>query len=158
MAFAEATGREVWRLAPPRTQRSWLSTQGHRALVATDSGYLYGLDMEDGQVRYRMRAPMPFHGPPVAWGRRFLALLGRGSHGRAAGGRAHRETRWTHEPDLALPSPPLPVGPRVFLAGERERDGVLVCLDARGQAASGSAPEPGRRGPTRWRRCRARWW
>ncbi|HZI13083.1 MAG TPA: PQQ-binding-like beta-propeller repeat protein, partial [Myxococcus sp.] len=134
VAFAEATGREVWRLAPPRTQRSWLATQGHRALVGTDSGYLYGLDLEDGQVRYRMRAPMPFHGPPVAWGRRFLALLGRGSHWALLLADAHTgEAVWTHEPDLTRPCAPLPVGQRIFIAGEREREGLLLCLDSKGR-------------------------
>lgn len=134
VAFAEATGREVWRLAPPRTQRSWLTTQGHRALVTTDSGYVYGLDLEDGQVRYRMRAPMPFHGAPVPWGRRFLALLGRGSHWALLLADAHTgEAAWTHEPNLTHPSAPLPVGSRVFIAGEREREGMLLCLDAKGK-------------------------
>ncbi|WP_043711470.1 PQQ-binding-like beta-propeller repeat protein [Corallococcus macrosporus] len=134
VAFAEATGREVWRLAPPRTQRSWLATQGHRALVGTDSGYLYGLDLEDGQVRYRMRAPMPFHGAPVAWGKRFLAMLGRGSHWALLLADAHTgEAVWTYEPDLSHLSAPLPVGSRVFIAGEREREGVLLCLDAKGR-------------------------
>ena len=134
VAFAEATGREVWRLAPPRTQRSWLATQGHRALVGTDSGYLYGLDLEDGQVRYRMRAPMPFDGPPVAWGRRFLALLGRGSHWALLLADAHTgEAVWTHEPDLTRPCAPLPVGQRIFIAGEREREGLLLCLDSKGR-------------------------
>ncbi|MCE9670365.1 PQQ-like beta-propeller repeat protein [Myxococcus stipitatus] len=134
VAFAEATGREVWRLAPPRTQRSWLTTQGHRALVTTDSGYVYGLDLEDGQVRYRMRAPLPFHGAPIPWGRRFLALLGRGSHWAILLADAHTgEAVWTHEPDITHPSAPLPVGSRVFVAGEREREGVLLCLDAKGQ-------------------------
>ncbi|WP_342381692.1 PQQ-like beta-propeller repeat protein [Myxococcus stipitatus] len=134
VAFAEATGREVWRLAPPRTQRSWLTTQGHRALVTTDSGYVYGLDLEDGQVRFRMRAPLPFHGQPVPWGRRFLALLGRGSRWALLLADAHTgEAAWTHEPDLTHPSAPLPLGSRVFLAGEREREGVLLCLDKKGQ-------------------------
>ncbi|NMO20731.1 PQQ-binding-like beta-propeller repeat protein [Pyxidicoccus fallax] len=134
VAFAEATGREVWRLAPPRTQRSWLSTQGHRALVGTDSGYLYGLDLVDGQVRYRMRAPMPFHCPPVPWGRRFLSMLGRGSHWAVLLADAHTgEAVWTHEPDLLRPCVPLPVGQRVFIAGEREREGYLLCLDAKGR-------------------------
>ncbi|WP_044889126.1 PQQ-binding-like beta-propeller repeat protein [Myxococcus hansupus] len=134
VAFAEATGREIWRLAPPRTQRSWLATQGHRALVGTDSGYLYGLDLEDGQVRYRMRAPMPFHGAPVAWGRRFLAMLGRGSHWALLLADAHTgESIWTCEPDLSHLSAPLPVGSRVFIAGERDREGMLLCLDGKGR-------------------------
>ncbi|HEX8433845.1 hypothetical protein, partial [Archangium sp.] len=39
LAFNEVTGREMWRLAPPRTRRSHLGIQAHRALLATDSGY-----------------------------------------------------------------------------------------------------------------------
>ncbi|MBU8900379.1 PQQ-like beta-propeller repeat protein [Corallococcus sp. M34] len=134
VAFAEATGREMWRLAPPRAQRSWLTPQGHRALLATDSGYLYGLDLADGQVRYRLRAPLPFHGAPVPWGRRALAMLGRGSHWAVLLADAHTgQAVWTHELDLTHPSPPLPLGARVYLAGERDREGLLVCLDARGK-------------------------
>jgi outer membrane protein assembly factor BamB len=134
LAFAEAVGREVWRLAPPRTQKSWLAVQGHRALLATDAGYLYGLDMADGQVRYRMRAPLPFHGTPVAWGKRFVTLLGRGDHHALLLADAHSgDVMWTREFQLALPSAPLPARARVYVAGEQEREGVLVCVDARGK-------------------------
>lgn len=134
LAFAEVGGREVWRLAPSRTQRSWLTLQGHRALLATDSGYLYGLDIADGQVRYRMRAPLPFHGTPVAWGKRFVTTLGRGEHHALLLADAHSgEVLWTREFQLALPTAPLPVRSRVYVAGERDREGMLVCLDARGK-------------------------
>jgi outer membrane protein assembly factor BamB len=134
LAFAEVTGREIWRLAPARTQKSWLAIQGHRALLSTDSGYLYGVDLADGQVRYRMRAPLPFHGTPVAWGKRFVATLGRGSHHALLLADAHSgDVVWTREFQLGLPSAPLPVRSRVYLAGERDREGVLVCLDARGK-------------------------
>ncbi|XXF75094.1 PQQ-binding-like beta-propeller repeat protein [Myxococcaceae bacterium GXIMD 01537] len=134
VSFAEVTGRELWRLAPPRTQRSWLSTQAHRALLATDSGYLYGLDLTDGQVRYRIRSPLPFLGAPQPWGRRFVAMLGRGTHHAVLVADAHTgEAAWTHEFQLASPSAPLAVGKHLFLAGAREREGVLVDLDARGK-------------------------
>jgi outer membrane protein assembly factor BamB len=134
LAFAEVGGREVWRLAPPRTQRSWLSTQGHRALLSTDSGYLYGMDISDGQVRFRMRAPLPFHGKPVAWGKRFVATLGRGTHHALLLADAHTgDVAWTREFQISRPSAPLPVRTRVYFAGEREREGLLLCLDARGK-------------------------
>lgn len=134
VAFAEVTGREMWRLAPPRTQRSWLATQAHRALLSTDSGYLYGLDLADGQVRYRIRAPMPFLGVPVAWGKRFAALLGRGTHHAVLVADAHTgDAAWTYEFPLSTPSAPLPIGTRLYLAGERDREGVLLCLDAKGK-------------------------
>ncbi|WP_224371307.1 outer membrane protein assembly factor BamB family protein [Hyalangium versicolor] len=134
LAFAEVGGREVWRLAPARTQRSWLATQGHRALVATDSGYLYGLDLTDGQVRFRMRAPLPFHGTPVPWGKRFVTVLGRGTQHALLLADAHSgDVTWTREFNLSLPSAPLPARTRVYLAGERDREGILTCLDARGK-------------------------
>src|SRR5262249_55573919 len=104
LAFAEVTGREVWRLAPAKTQKSWLALHGHGALLATDSGYLYGVDLADGQIRYRMRAGVPFQGTPVAWGKRFVTLLGRGDHHALLLADAHSgDVTWTRELPLALP-------------------------------------------------------
>lgn len=134
LAFAEVGGREVWRLAPPRTQRSWLATQAHRALVATDSGYLYGVDISDGQVRFRMRAPLPFHGTPVTWGKRFVATLGRGTNHALLLADAHTgDVAWTQEFQLSMPSAPLPARTRLYIAGERDKEGMLLCLDSRGK-------------------------
>jgi outer membrane protein assembly factor BamB len=133
LAFAEVSGREMWRLAPPRTQRSWLATQAHRALVSTDSGYLYGVDIADGQVRFRMRAPLPFLGAPVAWGKRFLATLGRGTNHALLLADAHTgDVAWTREFQLSRPSAPLPARTRLYIAGERDQEGMLLCLDSRG--------------------------
>ncbi|WP_257447108.1 PQQ-binding-like beta-propeller repeat protein [Archangium lipolyticum] len=134
LAYNEMTGREMWRLAPPRTRRSHLGIQAHRALLATDSGYLYGLDLADGQVRFRVSASLPFLGPPVPWGRRFVAMLGQGSHFALLLADAHTgEAAWTYEMSLSLPSAPLPSGKRLYVAGELEGEGVLLCLDATGQ-------------------------
>jgi outer membrane protein assembly factor BamB len=134
LAYDEMTGREKWRLSPPRTRRSHLGVQAHRALLATDSGYLYGLDLADGQVRFRMSASLPFLGPPVPWGRRFVALLGQGTHCALLLSDAHSgEALWTYELSLALPSMPLPSGKRLYVAGELEGEGVIVCLDLGGQ-------------------------
>lgn len=134
LAFAEVTGRELWRLAPPRTRRSHLALQGHRALLGTESGYLYGLDAMDGQVRFRMSASLPFTSAPVAWGRRFLALLGQGPHAVLLLADAHTgQAGWTRELPLARASLPLPLKRRVYVAGEREGEGVLLGYDAGGQ-------------------------
>ncbi len=133
VALCEHTGREIWRIAPPRTQRCFLTLQGHRALVATDSGYLYGLDLADGQVRYRMHAALPFTGPTVAWGKKLVALLGRAERVALFVADAHSgNIHWTHEATLASPSRPLVQGSRVLVAGEREGSGVLICLSAKG--------------------------
>jgi outer membrane protein assembly factor BamB len=134
LAYNELTGREMWRLAPPRTRRSHLGVQAHRALLATDSGYLYGMDLADGQVRFRVSASLPFLGAPVPWGRRFVAMLGQGSQCALLLADAHTgEATWTYEMSLSLPSTPLPSGKRLYVAGELEGEGVLLCLDATGQ-------------------------
>ncbi|HZA14419.1 MAG TPA: hypothetical protein VE618_07980, partial [Myxococcaceae bacterium] len=33
LAFSEVTGRELWRVSPPRTQRAFLAVQGHRVVL-----------------------------------------------------------------------------------------------------------------------------
>lgn len=135
LAFSEATGREVWRLMPPRTQRGHLCVQGHRALVGTDAGYLYGLDLADGQVRFRMRAAMPFTGPTVPWGRKLLATIGRADKSVVFAADAHTgNIAWTVDLPLSAPSRPLVAGSRILLAGERDHEGVLVCLSTRGRS------------------------
>ena len=140
LALHEVTGREVWRLAPARTRRSFLTVHAHRALLATDSGYLYGLGLADGQVRFRVSASLPFLGPPVPWNKRFVALLGQGSNAALLLSEAHTgEAVWTYEMPLSLPSAPLVGGRRVYVAGESEGEGVLLCVDAAGQ--------------TKWRRA-----
>jgi len=133
VAFGADTGRELWRLIPPRTQRTYFSIQGHRGLLATDSGYLYGIDVADGQVRYRMRSAVPFFGPSVAFGKRLLAMVGRGDKSVLFCADAHSGALlWTQEFDLDRPSLPVINRDRVHLAGERQGNGMLVVLDGEG--------------------------
>ena len=134
LAFSEVTGREVWRQAPGRTRRMELSVQGHRALLTTDSGYLLGLDLQDGQARYRVRSPLPFLGPAVAWGRRWVALLGRKERCGLLVADAHSGVvAWNLELSLGRPSQPVPAGSRVALAGERDGEGLVVCFGPQGK-------------------------
>jgi len=70
----------------------------------------------------------------VPWGRRFVAMLGQGTHCALLLSDAHSgEALWTYEMSLALPSTPLPGGKRLYVAGELEGEGVIVCLDQGGQ-------------------------
>lgn len=136
LAFDEVTGRELWRTAPPRTQRAFLAVQGHRALITTDSGFLYGLDLQNGQLRYRMRAALPFLGPAVSWGKKLIATLGRRDRFGIISADAHSgNVHWTKELGLAMASQPLAVGGRVAVAGEEDGDGVLLCFGTRGALA-----------------------
>ncbi|MBI3184291.1 MAG: PQQ-binding-like beta-propeller repeat protein [Myxococcales bacterium] len=133
LAFCEVTGREIWRIDPPRAQRAYLSFQGHRALLATDSGSLYGLEVRDGSVRFRMRAAMPFAAPTVSWGKRLLALLSRGEKSAVFAADAHSGAlAWTKELALTAPTAPIAAGSRVLLAGQQDGQSVLVCLSSKG--------------------------
>ncbi|HEX4621695.1 MAG TPA: PQQ-binding-like beta-propeller repeat protein, partial [Myxococcaceae bacterium] len=136
LAFESVTGRELWRLAPPRTQRCHVSIQAHRALVATDAGYLYGLDLHDGQVRYRMRANLPFTAPLVAWGRRAVGALGGGEAGALFVSDAHRgSVLWAHEMTSRLSSTPLASHARVLVATSQGDEGALICFTSKGERA-----------------------
>jgi hypothetical protein len=134
IALSELTGREMWRIAPVRARQVFFSLQGHRALVAADSGHLYGLDLHDGQVRYRLSAQRPFAGPPLPWGRKMIATVGRRERFSLIAADAHRGSiHWQCELDLDSMAAPLPQGNRVFLAGERAGVGTLLCIGAKGQ-------------------------
>lgn len=136
VAFSELTGREMWRAAPVRTRRLELSAQGHRAVLTTDSGSLLGVDLQDGQARYRIRSPLPFLGPTVPWGRRWVAVLGRKERcALVAADAASGEVHWNIELSLSMPSQPLPSGSRVAVAGERGGDGMVVCFGPKGTLA-----------------------
>ncbi len=134
LCFSAHTGRELWRIAPLRTQKVHLAVQGHRALLATDTGQLYGVELEDGQVRYRVTAPMPCLRAPVAWGRRAVLVIGRREHtGLIALDADSGAVSWTAQLELSRPSCPLARGRRLFVAGERGGQGVLVALTSEGK-------------------------
>ncbi len=136
LAFSQVTGREVWRIAPPRTQQVHFTVQGHRALLTTDSGSLYGLDLADGQIRYRMRGALPLVTPALPWGRKMVSVLSRGNATALFAADAHSgQIHWTKELQLSAPSHPLAVRSRVYLAGERDGQTVLLCLGGNGVPA-----------------------
>jgi outer membrane protein assembly factor BamB len=133
IALSELTGLQRWRIAPPRTQRIHLTIQGRRALVATDAGHLYAVNVETGQLAYRIRSPLPFVAPALPWGRRIVALVGRREvSALICADAVTGALRWTRDADLASPSPPLKQHNRVQIAGTREGEGYLSCFGASG--------------------------
>jgi hypothetical protein len=135
------TGRERWRFDPPHTQRSWLACVGPRVFVATDSGSLYALDAAEGQVRFRVRASLPYAGPSVLFGQVVVTVLNRGEHTvvfactpAARGDATPAGTpRWTRELMLSTPSRVAVARGKLFVAGGREGRTWVVCLGRRGQ-------------------------
>jgi hypothetical protein len=63
-----------------------------------------------------------------------VAVLGRGTHHAMLLADAHSgDVVWTREFQLSGPSAPLPARARVYIAGEREKEGMLACMDSRGK-------------------------
>jgi outer membrane protein assembly factor BamB len=134
IAFSEVTGRQMWRIGPGRSRHAYLTIQGHRAVVAADSGQLYGLDLQDGQERYRLHSALPFAGPATAWGKRTLAAAGRRERFCLLAADAHSGSlHWKCELDLTSLSALVPQRSRVFVAGERAGQGIVMCLGLKGQ-------------------------
>jgi hypothetical protein len=134
VGLSSVTGRELWRLLPPRTRRSWVSVSGQWVLVADDVGHLHGLELQTGRVRFRTRAPLPFTGPVLPWGRRLLGTLGRGGHGALTAFDAHSGgILWSHEIPMGNVSAPVVASRRVFVSAGDAREETLRCLDLRGR-------------------------
>ncbi len=140
LAFNAMTGYERWRLEPGRGQKSWRTLARQWLLWATDSGSLYGLDVGNGQVRFRIRASMPFAAAPLVWGKRVIAVVARGDRSAVFGAEtAGSSTRppgsisWTREMLLTRPAPPLLHQNRLWIAGSSEGRSALLALDRFGE-------------------------
>ncbi len=141
MAYSALTGRELWRLDPPRTQRGYFSVLGDRVLLATDSGSLYGLELSDGQARFRIRAMLPFQFPTVPHGRRALGVLSRADR-TVVFLTEVRPTRpevvpgavvWTIEIPMVRPCAPVVASGVTYVAGQHEDRAVVVAIGRTGQ-------------------------
>lgn len=135
------TGRELWRFEPPRAQRLHQGRVGGRVLVGTDAGTLYGIDTQDGQVRFRVKAGLPVVHGAVAVRSRALVVLNRGEHSAlfACDALATGNTTpagavaWTRELIVSMPTKPVAARGRTWLGGARDGRTVVICLGPRGQ-------------------------
>lgn len=136
LAFDALTGREVWRVAPSRTQKMFLCVADGRVIAATDGGHLYGLSLSDGSVLYRLRAAQPFDAPVHVVGRKILARVG--STDRATIISAELQTgavHWTRDLPLSRATQPLAARERIYVAGEQGGDALVVALSKKGVVA-----------------------
>lgn len=136
LAFDELTGREVWRVAPSRTQKMFLTVADGRVIVGTDGGHLYGLSLTDGAVLYRLRAAQPFDAPVLIAGKKLLARVG--TTDRVSVISAELETgavHWTKDLPLSRATQPLPARDRIYVAGEQGGDALVVALNKKGAVA-----------------------
>lgn len=140
LAYSALTGRELWRLDPPRTQKGYFSVLGDRVLLATDAGSLYGLELADGQARFRIRATLPFHFPTIAHGRRSLGVLSRADR-TVVFLTEVRPSRpevspgavvWTIELPLVRPCAPVVASGVTYVAGQRDDRAVVAAIGKNG--------------------------
>lgn len=137
LGLALATGRTVFRLAPPGATRVSLAVAGPLAAAAADTGMVYALDASRGSMAWRVRLDHPAAAVAVSGDRLLVAGLGRDGvvlHGFEArtGARAFR----------------VPVELSSVGALRPVRDGVVL---AGAGPAGGEVLEVGREGEVRWR-------
>jgi hypothetical protein len=141
LALEAFTGREAWRFDPPRTQRAVLSRVGERLLIGTDSGDVYGLDVSDGQVRFRIRGPVGSPWPVAPLQRDGVAVLTSSSQtvvlrfAALAGGLAGQAgaVAWTRPLPFESASAPIVVRGKIFVAGRSDNRGAVACLSGKGE-------------------------
>jgi outer membrane protein assembly factor BamB len=140
VAIDVLTGRDLWRFDPKRTQRGYLAVHGDRVLLTTDGGSVYGLDLADGQIRFRIRAAAPAVGPAVMVGRRAMFVLSQGEQSTivlceavGAEGAPAGTVTWSTDVTLAHPCPPVASKNRTFIAGYVESTTQVVCLNQQGR-------------------------
>jgi outer membrane protein assembly factor BamB len=133
-AYCAATGRELWRVDPPRTQKSFLRCIGSRVFLCTDAGSLYALDLEDGQVRFRMRAALPFISAVEPWGNAFIGGVHSGGQSIwFAADAISGQPLWTEERPWSFPAPALPLGvSRALIGGTHDGAPLLECVGKTG--------------------------
>lgn len=133
VAFDRLTGRERWRLMPPRTQRVHAALHDGLVWMATDAGVLAGIDPLEGQARFRVRAPLPFVAKVARAGKRTYALLGRGEQcGVVALDSRSRQVGWTVELPLERAAFLAHAG-RVWVMGQCGEETHLCCLTPSGK-------------------------
>jgi outer membrane protein assembly factor BamB len=131
--FCEVTGRELWRVDPPRARVTSFTVEGERALLPTDAGLLVAVNLADGVPAFRMRATFPLPHRLVRFKNRYLGVLVQGSSSALFSVDLEAAAiSWTRELTVSQPSEPLPHKGRIYLAGERDGRGVLALLDGRG--------------------------
>ncbi len=140
LALDALTGHEDWRFEPPRVGRAWATIGPAGILVSTESGQVHGLDEATGVAVFRIRGPLPCAGAPVTRGELSVSVLARGSQSVLFAFRPLAEApaapgaiAWTRELALAAPQVPVAAGKRLFLAGQRDGESILVCLSMKGE-------------------------
>jgi hypothetical protein len=135
------TGREAYRFDPPRAQRSAFTALGARLVVGTDAGDLFGVDLSDGQVRFRIKGPLASPWPVAPLKHDAVVVLTQGTQtvvarfaaltrGPAAQAGA---VAWTCALPLEVAAAPVVVRGRVFVTGRHDDRGAVACLSARGE-------------------------
>jgi outer membrane protein assembly factor BamB len=140
LALDPATGRTLWRFAPPGAGRLAPAAFGGVLAVAADTGHVYGLDAT-GRTLWRTRAPGPVLRPPLAAGGLCLALAA-ADQGMvllalepATGARA-----WEARLDVSGAVAAAAWGLAIAVAGTVAGDPLVAVLDRRGRTAWSVAP------------------
>lgn len=141
VALESMTGREAWRFDPPRTQKSVTTRLGDRLLVGTDAGELYGVDVHDGEVRFRIRGPAASQWPVAPLQRDGVAVFASSSQAvvtrfaalAQGAGKQAGAVSWTKPLPLESASAPVTVKGKIFIGGRSDGRGAIACLSGKGE-------------------------
>jgi outer membrane protein assembly factor BamB len=139
-ALEPGAGRIAWTFEPPAAAQLTAAAFGPMALVASDAGFLYGLE-PSGALAWRLRLPGAPIAPPSAWGRLALALCGTDLGGSllavdpASGQRAFEVPL-----DVTPTSAPIAFAELVAVAGTVAGDPVVMAVAPTGRLAWEDAP------------------
>jgi len=140
LALEASTGREAFRFDPQRTQRSVTTVLGARAVVGTDGGDLYGVDVRDGQVRFKVQGGQASRWPVSRLRSDAVAVLSGSTQATVAcfaalPGKPTSEAgsvRWSLSLSLEHACGQVISGGRIFVAGGENGHGVVACLSTKG--------------------------
>jgi len=147
VALAAEDGAEAWRYQAPGAETLSFLTVGPLAIVASDAGFLHGV--EGGRVAWRLLAPGPATARPVAFDGRRCAVACSTPLGGAllAFDPASGRRAWETALDFTPAGPPLAFAGRLVVPGTVGGDPVLAAVEPEGGRAWTEAPPLGRGAP-----------
>jgi len=146
-ALAPDSGALLWRFEAPGAREVEAAAMGSLAVLAADTGFVYGLDA-GGRLAWRLAAPGAPVSAPLTFGERCaVACAARAGGAVLALDPATGRRAWEAPLDFGPSGRPLPFAGRLAGPGAVAGDAVVAAVDPAGGVAWTAAPAFGRGTP-----------
>lgn len=143
-ALDPSTGEQAWTFAPPAAHALRAVAAGSLAVIATDAGFLYGLDAGTGRLAWRLRLPGPPASAPLRWGELCCVACATPLGGSLVALDAATGRRRFEAPlDAAPTGAPVPFAGLLAVPGLVAGDPVVAAVDPSGRLVWEDAPPLG---------------